>query len=69
MARQSVLYTGGNLPEVERLCGDRLMAPYFCMGFSILTILTENGTVTIDEGDTVILDEDGRIRVEKRNKV
>ena len=60
-----VLYTGGNMQEVRQLCGDKLLAPYFCMGFSILSILTDDGIVTIDEGDTVVRDDDGRLHVDK----
>ena len=69
MSRKSILYTGGNLQEIKQLCGDKLMAPYYCMGFSILTLLTESGTLTIDEGDTVVLEENGCIHVEKRTMV
>lgn len=62
---RKILYTGGNMQEIKELCGEKLMAPYFCMGFSILTIMTESGTVTIDEGDTVVLEDDGTFHVIK----
>ena len=29
---QSVKYTGTNFEEVKALCGDKVLAPYFCMG-------------------------------------
>jgi len=33
---EKVFYTGTNYDEVKRLCGDKVLAPYFCMGFSIV---------------------------------
>ena len=46
-----ILYTGSNYDEVKRLCGDRVLAPFFCMGFSMLSVDTGNGFVTVNEGD------------------
>ena len=46
-----LLYTGTNYDEVKRLCGDRVLAPYFCMGFSMLSVDTGDGFVTVNEGD------------------
>lgn len=33
---QKETYTGINDEEIKRLCGDKVLAPYFCMGFSIV---------------------------------
>lgn len=29
---ESILYTGTNYDEVKRPCGNKVLAPYFCMG-------------------------------------
>ena len=60
-----LLYTGTNYDEVKRLCGDRVLAPYFCMGFSMLSVDTGGGFVTVNEGDTIVLEDDGTLRIEK----
>ena len=60
---QSLLYTGTNYDEVKRLCGDKVLAPYFCMGFSMLSLDTGEGFVTVKEGDTIVLDDDGSLRI------
>ena len=59
-----VQYTGNNFEEVKQLCGDKILAPYFCMGFSMLSLLTDDGFVTVNEGDTILLDDTGRFSVE-----
>lgn len=61
--KRKVKYTGTNYEEVKDLCGDKVLAPYFCMGFSMLSLLTEDGFVTVNEGDTIILEDDGSFRV------
>ena len=60
-----LLYTGTNYDEIKRLCGDRVLAPYFCMGFSMLSVDTGEGFVTVNEGDTIVLEDDGTLRIEK----
>ena len=60
-----VQYTGTNYDEVKALCGDKLLSPYFCMGFTMLSLMTEEGLVTVHEGDSVVQDEDGRFSVSK----
>ena len=60
-----LLYTGANHAEVKLLCGDRVLAPYFCMGFSMLSVDAGDGFVTVNEGDTIILEDDGTLRIEK----
>lgn len=61
---EKVTYTGTNYDEVKRLCGNKVLAPYFCMGFTMLSVDTGEGFVTVNEGDTVILDDDGSISIE-----
>ena len=62
-----LLFTGTNYDEVKRLCGDKVLAPYFCMGFSMLSLDTGEGFETVNEGDTIILDDDGSIRIDRVN--
>ncbi len=59
-----ILYTGLNYPQVKEFCGDKILAPYFCMGFSMLSLVTDEGCITVNEGDTIIRDEQGRFYVE-----
>lgn len=63
---QELRYTGLNYDEVKRLCGDRVLAPYFCMGFSMLSVDTGSGFESVNEGDLIILADDGSLRVEKQ---
>ena len=35
-----IQYTGTNYEALKALLGDRLLAPYFCMGFSMLSLMT-----------------------------
>ena len=60
---QKVIYTGTNYDEIKDLCGDRVLAPYFCMGFSMLSLDTGEGFVTVNEGDTIVLNDDGSLRI------
>ena len=60
-----LLYTGTNFAEVKGLCGDRVLAAYFCMGFSMLSVDTGDGFVTVNEGDTIVLEDDGTLRIKK----
>lgn len=59
-----IQYTGSNYDELKALLGDRLLAPYFCMGFTMLSLLTEDGPVTIHEGDRLLLSDEGTITIE-----
>ena len=63
---QRVFYTGTNFDEVKRLCGDRVLAPYFCMGFSMLSVDTGDGFESVNEGDAIVLEDDGSLRIEKQ---
>ena len=59
-----IQYTGANYDEIKAIFGDRLLAPYFCMGITLLSLLTDDGFVTVNEGDFIVLADDGKIRVE-----
>lgn len=61
-----VIYTGTNFDEVKRLCGDRVLAPYFCMGFTMLSVDTGDGFESVNEGDAIVLEDDGSLRIEKQ---
>lgn len=60
-----IQYTGNNFEEVQQFCGDRILAPYDCMGFSMLSLLTDDGFETVHEGDFIVKEPPGRFRVEK----
>jgi hypothetical protein len=60
-----IRYTGTNYEEIKALCGDRVLAPYFCMGFSMLSVDTGDGFESVYEGDDIVLDDDGSLRVER----
>ena len=60
----TLTYTGTNYDEVKRLCGDKVLAPYFCMGFSMLSLDMGEGFVTVNEGDTIVREDDGTLRIE-----
>ena len=62
---QKLTFTGLNYDEVKRLCGDKVLAPYFCMGFSMLSVETGERYVSVNEGDTIVREDDGSLRVEK----
>ena len=57
-------YTGTNQAEFKEILGDKVLDPYFCMGLTILSILTDEGFVNVQEGDIVVIDDDGSIRIE-----
>ncbi len=61
MPMQRLTYTGTNYDEVKRLCGDKVLAPYF----SMLSVDTGEGFVSVNEGDTIVREDDGSLRVEK----
>lgn len=63
---QKLLYTGTNYDEVKRLIGDKVLAPYFCMGFSMLSVDTGEGFVSVNEGDVIVREDDGSLRIEKQ---
>lgn len=57
-------YTGTNQAEFKTILGDKVLDPYFCMGLTILSILTDDGFVNVQEGDIVVIEDDGSIRIE-----
>ena len=60
-----VKYTGFNFDEVKAFCGDKILAPYFCMGFSMLSLYTDDGFITVNEGDIIVKDNKGTFYIEK----
>ena len=62
--RYYIPYTGTNQAEFKAILGDKVLDPYFCMGLTILSILTDDGFVNVQEGDIVVIDDDGSIRIE-----
>jgi hypothetical protein len=61
-----VIYIGTNYDEVKRLCGDKVLAPYFCMGFTMLSVDTGEGFVSVYEGDAIVREDDGTFRIERQ---
>jgi hypothetical protein len=59
-----IQYTGSNYDELKALLGDRLLAPYFSMGLTMLSVLTPDGPITVHEADYVVIGENGEITVE-----
>ena len=59
-----ITYTGTNQAEFKEILGNKVLEPYFCMGLTILSILTDDGFVNVQEGDIVVIDDDGSIRIE-----
>ena len=60
---KSIQYTGLNYKEVKEFAGEKILAPYFCMGFSMPSLYTKDGFVTVNEGDCIIQDDDGEFSV------
>lgn len=60
---QRIQYTGNNYDEIKRFCGDKVLAPYFCMGFSMLSLETAEGWVSVNEGDFIVKDSSGVLYV------
>ena len=63
---QRLQYTDTKYDEVKQLCGDKVLAPFFCMGFSMLSVDTGDGFESVNEGDAIVLEDDGALRVEKQ---
>ena len=61
---KKVQYTGNNFEEIKQLCGDKILAPYFCMGFSMLSLMTDDGFVSVNEGDYIVVSDSGAFSVE-----
>ena len=56
-----IQYTGSNYDELKSLLGDKLLAPYFCMGFTMLSVMTDNGFISVQEGDFIEVDDNGKV--------
>lgn len=56
-----IQYTGSNYDELKSLLGDKLLAPYFCMGITMLSVLTDDGFLTVQEGDFIEVDDNGKV--------
>ena len=56
-------FAGMSVMAVE-LGASRLLAPYFCMGFTMLSVLTPDGPVNVNECDYVVISDDGTISTE-----
>ena len=63
---KSIQYTGLNFEQVKEFAGDKVLAPYFCMGFSMLSLYTPDGFVTVNEGDYIDKDTNGNFRVREK---
>jgi len=61
-----IQYTGSNYDEIKTLLGDKVLAPYFCMGFTMLSVLSDDGFLSVNEGDVIVLDDSGSIWIEKQ---
>lgn len=59
-----IQYTGSNYEELKEILGDRLLAPYFCMGFTMLSVMTEDGPITVNETDYIVIDDNGNLSIE-----
>ena len=55
-----IQYTGSNYDELKSLLGDKLLAPYFCMGFTMLSVLTDDGFISVQDGDFIEVDDNGK---------
>ena len=58
-----IQYTGSNYQKLKEILGDRLMAPYFCMGFTMLSVMTEDGPITVNEADYIVIDDNGNLSI------
>lgn len=56
-----IQYTGSNYDDLKALLGDKLLAPYFCMGFTMLSVLTDDGFISVQEGDFIEVDDNGNV--------
>ena len=56
-----IQYTGTNFDDLKAILGDKLLAPYFCMGITMLSVLTDDGFLTVQEGDFIEIDDNGNV--------
>lgn len=60
---ESIQYTGTNYAQIKAFAKDKVLAPYFCMGFNMLSLQTKEGFVTVNEGDFIIKGDDGEFYI------
>ena len=60
-----IQFLGTNYDEIKSLLGEKVLAPYFCMGLSMLSVMTADGWMTVNEGDTIVVDDSGELHIEK----
>ncbi|MBQ5803783.1 MAG: hypothetical protein IIW25_06090 [Bacteroidales bacterium] len=61
---EKIQYTGTNYAQIKEFAEDKVLAPYFCMGFNMLSLQTKDGFVTVNEGDYIIKGDDGEFCIE-----
>ncbi len=65
---KQIQYNGTNYAEIKNFAGDAVLAPYFCMGFNMLSLNTKEGFVTVNEGDWILQDANGEFSVSYSKK-
>lgn len=61
---KKIQYTGMNFAEIQEFTDNKVLAPYEGIGTSILSILTDDGLLTVNEGDWLVCDDEGSYSVE-----
>lgn len=49
-----VQYTGMTFSEIQEITGGKALAPYEGIGTSMVSILTDDGLLTVNEGDWLV---------------
>ena len=61
---EKIQFTGDNVDDVKAFCGEGCMvSTYFGMGFTMLSIFTSEGILTVNEGDFLSKDENGNLSI------
>ena len=63
-----IQYTGTNFGEIKTFCGDAILAPYECMGITMLSLMTADGFETVHEGEFIVRDDSGAFSVDREIK-
>lgn len=53
-----------NFAEIQEFTDNKALAPYEGIGTSLLSILTDDGLLTVNEGDWLVCDDEGNYSVE-----
>lgn len=61
---RKIQYTGLNFDEIQAFTDNKALAPYEGIGTSMLSILTDDGILTVNEGDWLVCDDEGCYSVE-----